>query len=78
MALTEEPKWYQEVLKEMTRAPEEPQLEPFSIRHATEAQEEAIRGLADQAGFKDLRGFWAWVKSADLDYYDLIRIASPE
>lgn len=72
------PKWVQAVIGEdgATEAPR--MLKPFSIAKATDAQEAAIRGLATQAGFETLRGFWSWVKSAALDYYDLIKVASPE
>lgn len=70
--------WIQEIFDERGEVKRPEGLEPFAIRKATASQEEAIRGLAAQAGFEDLRGFWAWTKSADLDYYDLIKIASPE
>lgn len=55
-----------------------PHLEPFTLKNSTQSQEQAIRDLARQAGFKDLRGFHNWMKAADITYYDLIKVASPE
>ena len=53
-------------------------LQPFSLKGASRKQQEAIRSMAQQVGFKDLRGFSSWLKHVELDYYDLIKVASPE
>ena len=53
-------------------------LEPYSLKESSKEQQEALRGLAGQYGFKNLRGFNKWMEKVELDYYDLIKIASPE
>lgn len=70
--------WIQSVIQDDGTVEAPKKLEAFSLRTATGAQNKAIRSLAEQVGFDDLRGFWKWLQSADLDYYDLIKIASPE
>jgi len=70
--------WIQKDFGDAPQTFNKAELQPFSIRETTGSQEAAIRSLATQAGFKDLRGFWSWVRSAGLDYYDLIKVASPE
>lgn len=52
-------------------------LQPYTIREASGKQELAIRSFAFEQGFTDLRGFHMWMKSMDIDYYDIIKIASP-
>lgn len=56
---------------------------PIDIREtgiigATTAQAEAIREVAREMGFKDLRGFNTFMKSMDIDYYDIIKIKYQE
>jgi hypothetical protein len=53
-------------------------MQPFSLKGTTAAQEQALRDLASQSGFKSMRGFNKWMEAADLTYYDLIKVASPE
>lgn len=60
--------------EEQTRA----RMEPYRLEGMTTAQEDALRTLAAQSGFKDLRGFANWMRAAALTYYDLIKVASPE
>lgn len=52
-------------------------LKPYSLKGTTERQEQALRTLAEQVGFKNMRGFNKWMEAADVTYYDLIKIASP-
>lgn len=52
---------------------DEERLQPYTIGGATEAQEAAIREMAAELGFENLRGFHMYMKSRDLDYYDIIR-----
>lgn len=83
----EEEEWVREIrqkvvayiTKEARKAVEhfETELLPFSLYKATQNQTAAIRFLAQQVGFENLRGFWKWVEVAKLTYYDLIKIASP-
>lgn len=53
-------------------------MQAFVLEGMTYLQEIAIRDLAYMSGFKNLRGFASWMKAADLTYYDLIKVASPE
>jgi hypothetical protein len=53
-------------------------LEAYSLKTSSEKQQTAIRALALDYGFVNLRGFASWMKAVGLDYYDLIKIASPE
>lgn len=53
-------------------------LEAYSLRGSSQAQQTALRELAGQYGFENLRGFNRWMEHAELTYYDLIKIASPE
>lgn len=53
-------------------------IQPFNLSKATSLQKDALRDLAVQSGFKDLRGYANWLKAANLNYYDIIKIASPE
>lgn len=70
--------WYVKLYKAEKEEWELGRIQPYKIEGMTEKQEEALRTLAEQSGFKNLRGFASWMKAADLDYYDLIKIASPE
>lgn len=54
-----------------------PELKPFSLKGATANQEQALRNLAAQSGFKTMRGFNKWMEAAHINYYDLIKVASP-
>jgi len=58
----------------------EPQkgMQPFSLKGTTTSQEQALRDLAKEVGFKDMRGFNKWMQAANITYYDLIKVASPE
>lgn len=70
--------WHVKIFEAGEADIEKPNITAFSLRTATAVQKEAIMFLAAQAGFKDLRGFWAWTEAAHITYYDLIKIASPE
>jgi hypothetical protein len=70
--------WHVKIFEAGEADVERANLQAFSLRTATEKQVEAIRTMARQSGFEDLRGFWKWMQAADLTYYDLIKIASPE
>lgn len=52
-------------------------LQAFSLRGTTAKQEQALRGLAKEYGFDDMRGFNKFMEGAHVDYYDLIKVASP-
>ena len=68
---------YQDLNKELDQRGYEG-LQPYSLKGSSQAQEEALRSMAKQSGFENLRGFSSWLKASHLDYYDLIKIASPE
>lgn len=78
--------WYQETIEYYVNRNERleaageptPNMEPFKLGKATQKQQDAIRGLAEMLGYKDLRGFWRYLENAEMTYYDLIKIASPE
>lgn len=53
-------------------------LQAFSLRGSTASQQEALRTLAYQSGFTNMQGFANWIKEAGLNFYDLIKVASPE
>lgn len=46
---------------------------PFGI--VTGAQEEAIREMALDFGFENLRGFHMFMRARDWDYYDILQMA---
>jgi hypothetical protein len=50
----------------------------YHIDFGAGGQEEAIREQAYVMGFIDLRGFNAYMTSHGWDYYDILKIASPE
>jgi hypothetical protein len=65
---------FQEKLKQL----EFSGLQAYSIKGTSKSQETALRELAGEYGFDDLRGFNKFLENARLNYYDLIKIASPE
>lgn len=67
-----------EKLKGLSESPQAEGIQAFTIRGMSDAQELAIREYARTQDFKDLRGFHMYMKSEELDYYDIIKIASPE
>lgn len=69
--------WHVKLFEADEEKPEKPKMQPFSLFGMTEKQEKAIRDLAVQVGFKTLRGFNKWIAAAMINYYDLIKIASP-
>lgn len=69
--------WHIKLYEQEEQETQHARMQPFTIKGMTSKQEDAIRDLAEDAGFKNLRGFASWMKSADVTYYDLIKIASP-
>lgn len=69
--------WYQETFARYPEKTDESALLPFSIKTASAKQEQAIRSLAKEYGFDDLRGFNKFMEGAHVNYYDLIKVASP-
>lgn len=70
-------KWYQSTFGKETEWESATGMQPFSIKGTTAKQEQALRGLAKEYGFEDLRGFNKFMEAAHVDYYDLIKVASP-
>lgn len=52
--------------------------EPIHEYGLTGGQEDAIRLYAHNRGFETLRGFHMWMRSMGWDYYNILRIMSPE
>lgn len=61
-------------LEDIPKGWQPPERPWFSIRTATDKQEEVIREFAREEGFEDLRGYWSHMQSEDWDYYDVIRM----
>ncbi len=70
--------WHVKLFEQEEEELKHARMEPYRLEGMTEAQEEALRSLAYQSGFANLRGFANWMRAADLTYYDLIKVASPE
>jgi len=64
-------------IEDIPREVGEERIEPYRIGYATIAQEDAIREYAYKQGFMTLRGFWRWMMSEELTYYDILREESP-
>ena len=69
--------WYQETFNRRAPQGEYGGMEPFKLRGMSSKQEQALRSLAREYGFKNMRGFNKYMEGAHVDYYDLIKVASP-
>ena len=76
--MSKEPRWYQELLADKPEPEPKHKLEPFHLYKATTRQTGAMRELAREWGFKDLRDFRKFMMEVDKTYYDIIKMASPE
>jgi len=65
-------------VEEIPDEAERPERPWFRIGEATAAQEEAIRQHAYEEGFMTLRGYWRHMQAEGWDYYDIIRMESPQ
>lgn len=70
-------KWHMPIWEGNYAVEQEKGLQAFKLKGTTQNQEQALRSLAKQVGFENMRGFNKWMESADMTYYDLIKIASP-
>jgi hypothetical protein len=50
----------------------------YKLGKRSELQEQAVREFAINQGFSNLRGFNKWMENAELNYYDILKIQSPE
>lgn len=76
--MSREPRWYQAIIGPEGKDVPEHELLPFHLHKATTKQTGAMRELAREWGFKDLRDYRAFMREVGLDYYDLIKMASPD
>lgn len=74
----EDKEWFEGLFEEEIEEKETFKMQAYKLQGMTAKQEDALRTLAQQVGFKDMRGFNSWMEAADLTYYDLIKVASPE
>lgn len=69
--------WHLPLRQDASGSEEKTTIQAYNLSQATASQRDALRGLAQQMGYKNLRGFANWLRAADLDYYDIIKVASP-
>lgn len=69
--------WYQTTFNRELDKSDVGEFQPYSLKGTTMKQEQALRDLAKDYGFENMRGFNNYMKGADVTYYDLIKVASP-